>query len=987
MEDLDSPYHSEEEEEEEKFKIPIIKNFSKLLSPRKNQTSFMSPPREEQEEQEEGKNDFMKTLSPISKKESFLERTFSKLMSPKKVSPISSPKVEIEWTEEKIEMEFNRIIQNMGINNEKSLKNLLDKYKNSEDKMVLIKMNEASSGGTSISGISGSETPKYYIEELKKKNIKLKSIKDLNIKIKSYPLSWVEEFIQFHGIHHLNVLLSKLNFIKRNDSDEEIQLNLIQTFYNLINTEMGMISFLNERDCLRNLILLLDSSNFTIKSRILYLFALISQYSEDGVLLSLDALSHYKLIKRESYRFETIKLILESESIPHSNDLKLNSLILLNSILSSIYLTNDVKVQLIKELKKLKFKFKKDDYLNDDLFLQIQSFKNELDTDQWNQDDLNPPIEVLKELIQQNLSSNNKLNMNSILKHFIQLIQSNVDNQVQLDELLLKNLDFLKSNEMYQDKLKTQKKVMEAWNARNDALLSYLIQWKSGGNEVNQEEDEIFKLLKEIRRNYEKKELENDKKKELESVQVISLKGEKEEISVKEISTPLIGPPPPGPPGPPPGPPIMGGGPPPPPGPMGGGPPGPSFGGGPMKHPNQPSVSKLKSRIPTKKINLEQIKKNKIQDSIFVKKNICEKTKKCLLNVEEMEEMFSNEPKSSTLPIHTSNVMEKKMIQLLDGKRSYQISIKLASLKGITKEDIYLGILKFKKEIMTEEILDILSTILPITEEERKLLSDFTGDVKELDVCESFFHLLMNVPNLNERIEIWKFSFKFQEEVEQLNFEIESILFGVKELNESESFFDFLSNVLTYSNFLNKNESCGFHLNSLSKLVDIKTRDKSSNLLLYLMNNLKEDLRVFHFYKELEHVSIAKKFNMNTFKERLHYLNHILNLFEKNQKDELLKNTFSSFQHSLSLETKNLKKKLETLLENLKKLSILYDENESILLQKPEDFFQMLDSFLNSYKQCQGILEKKKKKEVVKDERNLLKSIEISLRKGLKNVE
>eukprot|EP01080_Neovahlkampfia_damariscottae_P000634 gene634-8137_t len=1006
------------------------------------------------------------------RKESFLNRTFSKILSPKSrspslISPLQSPKMtDLKLEEEKpnnedIEIEFQKIIVDMGITNKKFV---FEKYKTIDDKWNLVKLMKIK-----IESQSDQKQPKYFIEELKKNNLNLKNIKELNIELKSSPLSWVEEFLNLNGLKYLNSSIAKLNFQTNNSNnlEEEIQLNLIKSFYIIVNIEMGMNYFLNEKDCLRNLIILLDSKNLNIKSKILYLFALITQYSEDGLLLCLDAISHFKLVKREPFRFATIRNLImmdyistnvsrstslsgakigfgttgnSNNTIPTintmnelstdeiENQLRIHSLMFLNSILSSIslYKSLEFKVDIIKEFKNLNLKFKKNSIESTELFLQIELFESEISMNDLKPDEINPPIEILKNQMMNNLNSISKIPLNLIFKYLIEVINSS-ENESKLSEDLIKLYDFLKGKETFQDKLITQKNIIdnleESNKIKNEKLENYIQNWISfpfqndkenlilknefeKNNEIKMEESSnILFQLNQIKQIYIEKLNKTSNQMEEKNDEKVTPK------SMSNSSPPSRPPPPPpsssvptggpnaGPTG---GPPMMS---------SGGGPPAPPGIGGPpifgmnTKN-NLPSISKKKSRIPTKRINLENIKKNKVKESIFVKKGICENTIQCKINEEEIEELFSNELINKNGTNHgTTDLIglkeEKKLISLLDSKRSYQISIKLKSLKGVTLEDIYKGILLFNEEIINEEVLEIISTTIP-TDEEKKLFFNFKGNSKELEYCDYYFYLICPIKNLKERIEIWQFKNKFQQEVENLRLEIESIIFTVKELNESESFFKFLSLILTYSNYLNKQDSYGFHLNSLKKLIDIKTKNRKSNLLFYIIEKLEDsnEESIYNFYNELKNISISKKINMNSIRERLNEIKIFKNLLDDLlDKDNEIEKKFKSFHEILLKEYSLLKERFDLSIGNLKKLSVLYDEDESMMLQKPEEFFNLIDSFIITYKISQKkvktlrekreAIEMRKKKKEKEDKyqnsdqsRNLLHSIEESLRDG-----
>ena len=93
-----------------------------------------------------------------------------------------------------------------------------------------------------------------------------------------------------------------------------------------------MESFLQEREAVRTLALILDSPQISLKIEVLYLLAVICSWSDDGFDLVLDAMNFYKLVKREPQRFyflvKNLKEIKDDEFRSHV-------MMMINALLSS----------------------------------------------------------------------------------------------------------------------------------------------------------------------------------------------------------------------------------------------------------------------------------------------------------------------------------------------------------------------------------------------------------------------------------------------------------------------------------------------------------------------------------------------------------------------------------------------------------------------------------------------------------------------------
>jgi hypothetical protein len=124
-----------------------------------------------------------------------------------------------------------------------------------------------------------------------------------------------------------------------------------------------------------------------------------------------------------------------------------------------------------------------------------------------------------------------------------------------------------------------------------------------------------------------------------------------------------------GPPPPPPmddnlGPPDLGDGPPPP----------PMF--GTTEKIKLPKLKQYKTELNTKKVHLNIINKKNINDTIFVKKGICEDTFNIKFDENEFGLLFSNKE----IVVKEKKVMEE-VETLLDPKRSYNVNIGLATIR------------------------------------------------------------------------------------------------------------------------------------------------------------------------------------------------------------------------------------------------------------------------------------------------------------------
>jgi hypothetical protein len=443
---------------------------------------------------------------------------------------------------------------------------------------------------------------------------------------------------------------------------------------------------------------------------------------------------------------------------------------------------------------------------------------------------------------------------------------------------------------------------------------------------------------------------------------------------------------------PPPPPPMMGGPPPPPPPPGMGGPPGPppppGMGGPPPPGmgPPLPKLTVHDPKVNMRNLHMDTIPKGKLAKSVFLTKGIAENTTSVELNLEELEKLFGVEAKKTkdlgaTGGEGAAPVKEKapEAVTLLDSKRGYNINIQLTSLR-MTTFQIKDAVIMLDPKRMSIEQIGILSAIAP-TPEEIKLVDDYDGDIKLLAKPERFFVDMRIIPYLGERLDSWAFKIKFETDINLVAPDIEILRKAATEMQNSEKLFGFLTVVLALSNFLNAKsrykQTYGFKLSTLAKLRDTKSADNKTNLLEYLVSYLNKnhaDDGLCEFYDDLEYVQRAQKVSLASIKEsisslqgNLGLLNTTIGKYEKLGTDQRphgdrFLEDMVPFAEEAKERLKQLGQDLESAVQAVSALCEMYDE-EPVMVQKPETFFGMINTFVQDYKNCRKETEEAKKKE------------------------
>ncbi|XP_078031143.1 formin-1 isoform X4 [Epinephelus lanceolatus] len=304
------------------------------------------------------------------------------------------------------------------------------------------------------------------------------------------------------------------------------------------------------------------------------------------------------------------------------------------------------------------------------------------------------------------------------------------------------------------------------------------------------------------------------------------------------------GPPPPPPPPPPPG--LPGAGPPPPPPPPGGGPPPPPPMGGFSFSPNvekAPRKSAVEPACPMKplywtRIQIQDTNNNTLWGSL---------QEPNIVNANEFEDLFSKatlQPKKKPLSdTYEKKAKTKKIVKLLDGKRSQAVGILISSLH-LEMKDIQQAVLTVDNSVVDLETIEALYENRATSDEMAKITSHYEkskdDEVKLLDKPEQFLYELSQIPNFEGRAHCIIFQSVFLDTISSIRRKVEVISNVSKELLECDALRDVLGLVLAFGNYMNggnrtRGQADGFGLEILPKLKDVKSRDNRINLVEYVV--------------------------------------------------------------------------------------------------------------------------------------------------------
>jgi hypothetical protein len=816
--------------------------------------------------------------------------------------------------------------------------------------------------------------------------------------------SLVEHFVLHEGITKLLSLLYTTNLL----SSDKVKLDIKKQYETLlclksiISTEQGMKTFLQDKHGINTVAELLNSGCFQSREISCSILSIIALYSDQGFKLVLSSINHFKLVTREKKRF--MFLIDSIEESKDNLDYIAAVLMLINSLLyssSDIPTRNNlqkevIELGLLKIIKELKTN--ETSMLHEKLKTQIKAFEEDiLDNYELKYTDLDDPEKIAKLLYVKLSGTESASNFVNILRYFFiaaenkteqelkenfnlleMMIKKSLLNEkgmvkeVSLAEIKLNDRIHVQQNQIdnFERKMKEKnqkiKENVSKWTTMklsesstveesiDDSMFKEIYEniissRKQYEEKFSQQENEILSLQKKINDLKDKSlnpdSLKNstssneDKTPTTTTTSENQEKFKKDSSVMEEIVISLAPPPPPPPP------------------PMG-------INGIPSAPQalDMPKISWIKPKSSIKQFHCADFSKAKLKKSIFVEKILKDfNTDSYKIDFGVLEDEFTAKKKKLK-----EKVKEKQTaISLLSPSRSYNVSIILRTLK-MKPQKIFDAIMELDDDDedsgFSEENIDSLINICP-TNEELDSLSIFGGDISKLADADQFFLKMKDIPNLSQRLQSWKFKKTFKDIMSNLKPDIEIVNQAIEELKVSESFMKILGIVLSIANFMAKPGQTiyGFKMSSLTKLKDTKTSNNKSNLLKFIVTHImtKESKEIQHFEDQLNNVSKASRIpfesiskQLSNLKQGIKEISNLIGVYARlvdyeNENDELIEK-MSKFEVNATYQINEVEEKYEIMKKGLSEISNLYDEPNFI--NKPEDFFNEISIFMDSFK-------------------------------------
>jgi len=242
----------------------------------------------------------------------------------------------------------------------------------------------------------------------------------------------------------------------------------------------------------------------------------------------------------------------------------------------------------------------------------------------------------------------------------------------------------------------------------------------------------------------------------------------------------------------------------------------------------------------------------------------------------ELESLFSRVQAVSTdKNSNNAELPEKKPkeeIEIIDNNKARNMMITLSmATKSCSLDELCNSVLTMNESIMTPSKVKQLVQHIPQPEEIKKMKA-FKGETDKLRLAEKFILKTMQIPNYEQRMQMWEFKNDFNEVVSDLDKDINTVLNAIQELKDSEHLPKLLELILAIGNFMNgetiKGGAYGFKISSINKLSSIKSNDRKTTLLNYITNVVQNKFpEILNISSELSGINDACRISINVIKE------------------------------------------------------------------------------------------------------------------------
>ncbi|KAK1889190.1 Formin [Dissostichus eleginoides] len=219
-----------------------------------------------------------------------------------------------------------------------------------------------------------------------------------------------------------------------------------------------------------------------------------------------------------------------------------------------------------------------------------------------------------------------------------------------------------------------------------------------------------------------------------------------------------------------------------------------------------------------------------------------------IIDAGQFEDLFAktitHSKKKPLSEAYEKKAKARKIIKLLEGKRSQAVGILISSLH-LEMKDIQQAVLAVDHSVVDLETIEALYENRAQPEELERIRKHYETseeeEVKLLDKPEQFLYELSQIPDFAGRAHCIIFQAAFIDGAASIQSKLNTVSSVCKALLESEGVMDVMGLVLALGNHMNggnrtRGQADGFGLEILPKLKDVKSRDNRISLVDYVVS-------------------------------------------------------------------------------------------------------------------------------------------------------
>lgn len=319
------------------------------------------------------------------------------------------------------------------------------------------------------------------------------------------------------------------------------------------------------------------------------------------------------------------------------------------------------------------------------------------------------------------------------------------------------------------------------------------------------------------------------------------------------------------------------------------------------------------------------------------------------IDLSKLENEFSNKKQAATKQTENKALFPQEQSVLQPGRRQ-NISMIFAKLKK-KPEEIAQALLTYDEFILNVDTCDIIYSILPKEEEINNIKS--IEDLSGYTSCDKFVYLIANIPGFEFRVKSMQIRYSFPEVIAKIQHKIETLRTAVDTFKADCRINEWLKIILAFGNYLNgatnRGGAYGFKLETLNKIVDLKSNDNKKSLLTFIIewiydNSDKALLEVNMSY--LKDASLTSLYEM--FKETKQSLSEVEKLksmtLDVNKEIDKTELFINSFYHEALKKVDQAEQEINSINEEYESLVLFFGET-----LKDMSFEKLINVFRNFF--------------------------------------